>query len=142
MPMSRAWPTTRANSHSSMSPYPPPTSWQPNPMAETSMPVAPSGRSSITDAPSCEPATDREVLDPAVDRRVEPFHRARHLERLEAREEMVEHRGHLHAGQVRAHAEVGAGAECEVGVGIAVDAERERVVEHVVVAVGRREEQR
>ena len=34
---------------------------------------------------------------------------------------------HLHAGEVRAHAEVRADAEREVGVGVAVDPERERI---------------
>ena len=55
---------------------------------------------------------------------------------------MVEHRHHLQAGQVRAHAEVGPDPEGEVRVRVAVDPERERVLEHIVVAVPGREEQR
>src|SRR4051812_22567423 len=133
MPMSSARPTARANSRSSMSPYPPPTSWQPNPIADTCTPVVPSGRDSMGEvivAPSREPAARGEVFDPAVHRRVEALHRAGHLERLEPGEQMVEHGLHLHACEVRAHAEVLPDPEREVRVGVAVDAERERVVEH------------
>ena len=59
----------------------------------------------------------------------------------EAIEELVEHHGDLEAGQAGAEAEVRAEAERHVLVGRALHVEAERVVEHVLVAVGRRVEQ-
>ena len=55
---------------------------------------------------------------------------------------MAEDHLDLDARQVRADAEVLTEAEREVRVRAAIDAERERVVEHVLVAVRRREVQR
>ena len=65
-----------------------------------------------------------------------------HLERLQPREQVPEDRLELDPRDVRAHAEVLAEAEREVRVRVAVDPERERIVEHLFVAVRRREEQR
>ena len=61
---------------------------------------------------------------------------------VQAREQVPEDRLELDAGEVRAHAEVLAEPEREVRVRAAVDAERERIVEHLLVAVRRREVQR
>ena len=52
--------------------------------------------------------------------------------------EGAEEQAQLEAGQVGADAEVGALPEGEVRVGVAADVEAERVVEHGLVAVGRR----
>ena len=84
----------------------------------------------------------RQVLDAAVDDRAQALDRPRHLERLQAREQVAEDRLELDARDVRAHAEVLAEPEREVRVRAPVDAERERVVEHLLVAVRRREVQR
>ena len=65
-----------------------------------------------------------------------------HLERLQTREQVAEDRLELDAGDVRAHAEVLAEAEREVRVRTPIDAEGERIFEHLLVAVGRREVQR
>ena len=65
-----------------------------------------------------------------------------HLERLQTREQVAEDRLELDARDVRAHAEVLAEAEREVRVRAAIDPERERIVEHLLVAVRRREVQR
>ncbi len=64
------------------------------------------------------------------------------LERLQPREQVTEDRLELDARDVCAHAEVLAEAEREMRVRAAIDAERERVVEHLLVAVRRREVQR
>ena len=82
------------------------------------------------------------MLDAAVDGRAQALDRSRHLEPLQAREQVPEDRLELDAREVRAHAEVLAEAEREVRVRAAIDAERERIVEHVLVAVRRREVQR
>ena len=57
-------------------------------------------------------------------------------------EQVAEDRLELDAREVCAHAEVLAEAEREVRVRAAIDAERERIVEHLLVAVRRREVQR
>ena len=64
------------------------------------------------------------------------------LERLQAREQVAEDRLELDPRDVRAHAEVLAEAEREVRVRAAIDPERERIVEHLLVAVRRREVER
>ena len=58
-----------------------------------------------------------------------------------AGEQLVEHHRDLEARQAGAEAEVGAEAERHVLVGRAGDVEAERIVEHVLVAVGRRVEE-
>ena len=85
---------------------------------------------------------ERQVLDAAVDDRAQALDRPRHLERLQAREQVAEDRLELDPRDVRAHAEVLAEAEREVRVRTAIDAERERIVEHLLVAVRRREVER
>ena len=57
------------------------------------------------------------------------------LDRLQARQQLLEQDAHLHLGQVLAEAEVGAVAEGQLAVGRAVGAELLRVVEHRLVAV-------
>ena len=58
---------------------------------------------------------------------------------VEARQQLLEDRPDLHAGQVRAEAEVAAEAEGEVARRVlAADVEPHRVGEDLVVAVGRR----
>src|SRR5207249_4565688 len=72
---------------------------------------------------SREAIPQRQVLDASVDVGVQALHRARHLERLQAREQVVEDHLELDAREVCAEAEVLVGAECEVGVRAAIDAE-------------------
>src|SRR5450631_744868 len=85
---------------------------------------------------------ERQVLDAAVDDRGQTLDRSRHLERLQPRQQVTENRLELDPGDVRAHAEVLAEAEREMRVRAAIDSELERVVEHLLVAVRRREVQR
>ncbi len=64
------------------------------------------------------------------------------LERVHAREQMAKDRLDLDPRDVGAHAEVFAEPEREVGVRATVDLERERIVEHLLVAVRRSEVER
>ncbi len=57
-------------------------------------------------------------------------------------QQVPEERLELDAGEVGTHAEVGAGTECEMVVRLPVHPELERVLEHLLVAVRRREEER
>src|SRR4029077_6677661 len=82
------------------------------------------------------------MLDAAVDRGGESLHRARQLERVEAHEQMPEDRLDLRAPEMCAQAEVLTEPEGQVWIRAAIDTERERVVEDVLVAVRRPEEER
>ncbi len=55
---------------------------------------------------------------------------------------MAENRLELDTGYVRAHAEVLAEPECQVRIRPPIDAENEWICEHILVAVGRRPEER
>ena len=68
--------------------------------------------------------------------------RAGQLDRHEALRPLAPEHPQIEAREVRAEAEVLADAEAEVRVRVAVDAEGERVLEDVLVAVGRRVEER
>ena len=57
---------------------------------------------------------------------------------LESRQDLLEHDPDLHPGQRRAQAEVGPVTEGDVGVGAPADVEAKRVLEHLLVEVGRR----
>src|SRR5437867_5854598 len=83
---------------------------------------------------------DGHALDPPDEARVHAVHRPRELHLVQPRHEALHDLLQLEPGEVRAEAEVDADAEAVVLVRGAVDAERERVVEHVLVAVGRRVE--
>jgi hypothetical protein len=67
-------------------------------------------------------AAYREVLDAAVDSRVEPFRRCGHFKPLKTTEEMTEERLEFDARQVGTHAEVRARTERQVVVRVAIDA--------------------
>src|SRR5262245_64942036 len=63
-----------------------------------------------------QPVTERQVLDASVDRRAQALHRPRHLERVQAGEQVAEDRLELDGRDVRAHPEVPADAEGRVAV--------------------------
>ena len=73
---------------------------------------------------------------------MQQLERAVHFDRLDALGELAPEDAQVHAREVRAQAEVFAHAEAEVRVRVAVDAEHVGVREHVLVAVGRRVEER
>src|SRR4051794_22442667 len=89
-----------------------------------------------------EAGPQRQALDAPVDRRLQTLDRAGQLELLEAGEQEPVDRLQLHPGQLRAEAEMLAETERQMRVRVAVDAEGERVLEHVLVAVGRGEVER
>src|SRR5438045_8955224 len=95
----------------------------------------------ISFTPSCTYASlgrgvaERQVLDAAVDDRRQALQWTRHLERVQARQQVPEDRLELDPRDVCAHAEVLAEAEREVGVRATIHAERERIVEDLLVAV-------
>ena len=80
-------------------------------------------------------------LDAADEGRAQARHRAGELDVVQAFDELAEDDAQLEAGEVGAEAEVLADAEAEVRVGRAVDAEGERLVEDLLVAIRRRVEQ-
>src|SRR5438128_1910467 len=82
------------------------------------------------------------MFDAAVDSRLQSLDRSGQLEPVQPSEQMTEDRLELDAREVRAHAEVLTEAEGEVRIRVPVDAERERVVEDVLVAIRRTEVQR
>src|SRR5260370_30288568 len=75
---------------------------------------------------------ERQALDAAVGDRRQSLHRSRHLERLQACQQMAEDRLELDPGDVRTHAEVLTEAEREMRIRASVDPEIERVVEHLL----------
>src|SRR5436309_994740 len=87
-----------------------------------------------------QPPADGHALDPPDEARVHAVHGPRELHLVQPRHEPLEDLLQLEPGEVRAEAEVDADAEAVVLVRGAVDAERERVGEDVLVAVGRRVE--
>jgi hypothetical protein len=82
------------------------------------------------------------VLDAAVDRGAEALDRARQLEVLETTRQVPEDHLELQARDVGTQADVLPDAEGEVAVGAAIDAEREGIVEDLLVAVRGREVER
>src|SRR4051812_21892269 len=81
---------------------------------------------------------DREVLDAADEVRTQAVRCGEALDPLDPAHELLEQHVDLHAGELRAEAEVRpTTAERDVGVRVACDVERERVVPHVLVAVAR-----
>src|SRR5262245_63241426 len=85
---------------------------------------------------------DGQVLHAADEARVQALDGPRELDRLDARQQVLVGHDELEPGQVRPEAHVLAHAEAEVPVRIAVDAELERRVEDLLVAVRRRVEER
>src|SRR4029077_20983440 len=84
----------------------------------------------------------RRVLESGADYRRQALPGSRHLERLQARQQVPEDRLELDPRDVCAHAEVLAEPEREMGIRATIHSERERVVEDFLVAVGGREVQR
>src|SRR5262245_39712117 len=84
---------------------------------------------------------DRRPLDAADEARVDAIDRRGALDRHQPAAQLGEQRAQLEAGQVRTETHVLAAAEADVVVRAAIDAERERVLEHLLVAVARRVEQ-
>ena len=80
---------------------------------------------------------DRQILHPADKGRLDRARGPGQFDIVDPREEFAHERGELHLGEMLAKAQVRPGAESKVAVGLAVDPERERIVEHVLVAVGR-----
>src|SRR3954466_14936089 len=101
------------------------------------MPVRPNGRSSIAVLSRAlrGVVAEGKSFDAAVHGRFEPFDSAGELKTVEPPEQVAEHGLHFEPGEMRADAEVLAESEREMRVGAAVDAEGERIVEHVFVAV-------
>src|SRR5690606_29585145 len=97
----------------------------------------------IVDQPRWSPAVgDLQVLDAVDPPRPEPLRFAHFGDVGDLVGDLVEHQPDLHAGQVGADAVVRAvAAEAQMRVGVAQDVEAERVVEHVLVVVGRTVEQ-
>src|SRR5262245_60981261 len=81
---------------------------------------------------------DRRALDAADEARVDAIDRRGALDRHQPPAQLGEQRAQLEAGQVRTETHVLAAAEADVVVRAAIDAERERVLEHFLVAVARR----
>src|SRR5215475_5576735 len=81
------------------------------------------------------------MFEASVDRRAQALYGPRRFERLQTRQQVAENRLQLDPGDVSAHAEVLADAEREMGIRAAIDAERERIPEHLLVAVRRCPEQ-
>src|SRR5438132_970343 len=80
---------------------------------------------------------DGQVLEAADERGGHPLRLPRELDGFQARQELGEQGAGLHPGQGGAEAVVHPEAEREVLVGVTADVEAERVVEHLLVAVGR-----
>src|SRR5262245_25719698 len=97
---------------------------------------------SSLDSALCHAIPERQALDAPVDDGAQPLDRPRELEPFQAREQATEDRFDLDARDLRAHAEVLAESEREMGVRAAIDTKRERVLEHVLVAIRGREVER
>src|SRR5208282_4971695 len=91
--------------------------------------------------PRVEFVTDRHVLDTADEARAQPRHWSRQFCVLEAFRKRCKDHFQFQPRQIRPETEMLTDSECQMRVRIAADVELERLIENILVAVGRRMEQ-
>src|SRR5216683_3356674 len=86
--------------------------------------------------------SNRHVLDAADEARTHARNRSAEFDRFEPPRQLTKHRLQLEARQIRPQAVVLADAEGDVLIGITSDVQRERILENILVTIGRGIEER
>jgi hypothetical protein len=86
--------------------------------------------------------SNRHVLDASDEARSHPRKWSTEFDRFEPRRQLTKHRLQLEARQIRPEAVVLADAEGDVLIGITSDVQRKRILENILVTVGRGIEER